>query len=97
MLTVQESAHDWQVPGNSLSHRRGGGTSMSSLSGTEREKYYVQPVCSPSKSQLMTGKYQVSFCRTEGGGGRTTMSSLGHTGVRASMSSPCARHPGVSS
>ena len=52
VLVVQESAHDWQVPGESVSYRRGGRTSMSSLSGT---------------------------------GGRTTMSS------------PCARRPGVSS
>ena len=39
------------------------------MSGVRLENYYVQPVCSPSRSQLMTGKYQVSLCRTRGGGG----------------------------
>ena len=65
------------------------------MSGVRLENYYVQPVCSPSRSQLMTGKYQVSLCGT--GGGRTSMSSLSGTGGRTTMSSPCARRPGVSS
>ena len=55
------------------------------MSGVRLENYYVQPVCSPSRSQLMTGKYQVSLYRTGRGGGRTTMCS------------PCAHRPGVSS
>ena len=32
VLAVQESAHDWQVPGESFSYRVGERTSMSSLS-----------------------------------------------------------------
>lgn len=28
--------------------------------GVKLENYYVQPVCSPTRSQLMTGRYQVS-------------------------------------
>ncbi|VDI77591.1 Hypothetical predicted protein [Mytilus galloprovincialis] len=27
--------------------------------GVKLENYYVQPICSPSRSQLMTGRYQV--------------------------------------
>uniref|UniRef100_A0A3P9KWF4 Si:dkey-174i8.1 n=1 Tax=Oryzias latipes TaxID=8090 RepID=A0A3P9KWF4_ORYLA len=27
--------------------------------GVKLEKYYVQPICSPSRSQLMTGRYQI--------------------------------------
>lgn len=29
--------------------------------GVRLENYYVQPICSPTRSQLMTGKYQVSW------------------------------------
>ena len=28
--------------------------------GVKLENYYVQPICSPTRSQLMTGRYQVS-------------------------------------
>ena len=28
--------------------------------GVKLENYYVQPICSPSREQLMTGRYQVS-------------------------------------
>lgn len=28
-------------------------------SGAKLENYYVQPICSPTRSQLMTGRYQV--------------------------------------
>lgn len=31
--------------------------------GVKLENYYVQPVCSPTRSQLMTGRYQVSVVR----------------------------------
>lgn len=27
--------------------------------GVKLENYYVQPICSPTRSQLMTGRYQV--------------------------------------
>lgn len=30
-----------------------------SAGGVRLENYYVQPLCSPSRSQLMTGRYQV--------------------------------------
>ena len=29
--------------------------------GVRLENYYVQPICSPTRSQLMSGKYQVSI------------------------------------
>ena len=29
--------------------------------GVKLENYYVQPICSPTRSQLMTGRYQVSI------------------------------------
>ena len=29
--------------------------------GVKLENYYVQPVCSPSRSQLLSGRYQVSM------------------------------------
>lgn len=29
--------------------------------GVKLENYYVQPICSPSREQLMTGRYQVGF------------------------------------
>lgn len=29
--------------------------------GVKLENYYVQPICSPSRSQLMTGRYQVRW------------------------------------
>lgn len=39
-----------------------------SAGGVRLENYYVQPLCSPSRNQLMTGRYQVkfstSFCTT---------------------------------
>ena len=28
--------------------------------GLKLENYYVQPICTPTRSQLMTGRYQVS-------------------------------------
>ncbi len=28
-------------------------------SGLKLEQYYVQPICTPSRAQLMTGRYQV--------------------------------------
>lgn len=28
--------------------------------GVKLENYYVQPICSPTRSQLMTGRYQVN-------------------------------------
>ncbi len=28
--------------------------------GVKLENYYVQPICTPSRSQLMTGRYQVT-------------------------------------
>lgn len=52
-----------------------------SASGVRLENYYVQPLCTPSRNQLMTGRYQVShflllsFCMSSvlnlgcGGGG----------------------------
>uniref|UniRef100_A0A3B4WF80 Sulfatase N-terminal domain-containing protein n=1 Tax=Seriola lalandi dorsalis TaxID=1841481 RepID=A0A3B4WF80_SERLL len=30
-----------------------------SASGVRLENYYVQPLCTPSRNQLMTGRYQV--------------------------------------
>ena len=30
-----------------------------SAGGVRLENYYVQPICTPSRSQLMTGRYQV--------------------------------------
>lgn len=31
--------------------------------GVKLENYYVQPICTPTRSQLMSGRYQVSkFC-----------------------------------
>ena len=32
--------------------------------GVKLENYYIQPICSPSRSQLMSGRYQVTigFC-----------------------------------
>ena len=90
VLAVQESAHDWQVPGKSLSYRRGGGrTSMSSLSGTGGE------LLCPGVSSWLASTRWVSI--EQGGGEGDTMSSLSGTGGRTSMSRPCARHPGVSS
>ena len=29
--------------------------------GVKLENYYVQPICTPSRSQLMSGRYQVMF------------------------------------
>lgn len=29
--------------------------------GVKLENYYVQPICSPTRSQLLSGKYQVSY------------------------------------
>ena len=29
--------------------------------GVRLENYYVQPICSPTRTQLMSGKYQVSL------------------------------------
>ncbi|KAG7248318.1 hypothetical protein CRUP_015211, partial [Coryphaenoides rupestris] len=29
-----------------------------SAGGVRLEKYYVQPICTPSRNQLMTGRYQ---------------------------------------
>ena len=29
--------------------------------GVKLESYYVQPVCTPTRSQLMTGRYQVNI------------------------------------
>ena len=29
--------------------------------GVKLENYYVQPICSPTRSQLMSGRYQVRF------------------------------------
>lgn len=31
-----------------------------SAAGVRLENYYVQPLCTPSRNQLMTGRYQVS-------------------------------------
>ena len=90
VLAVQESAHDWQVPGESVSYREGGGGGELLCAArvlTVQESahdWQGGSTSSPSRSQLMIGKYQVSLYRT-GGGGRTTMSS------------PCAHRPGVSS
>lgn len=30
-------------------------------SGVQLDNYYVQPICTPSRNQLMTGKYQVGI------------------------------------
>lgn len=30
-------------------------------SGVKLENYYVQPICTPTRSQLMSGRYQVNF------------------------------------
>jgi len=30
--------------------------------GIKLNNYYIQPICTPSRSQLMSGKYQVSRC-----------------------------------
>ena len=30
--------------------------------GVKLENYYVQPLCTPSRSQLLSGRYQVSEC-----------------------------------
>ena len=29
--------------------------------GVKLERYYVQPICSPTRSQLLSGRYQVSL------------------------------------
>ncbi len=29
--------------------------------GVKLENYYVQPICTPSRSQLLTGRYQVKY------------------------------------
>ena len=29
--------------------------------GVKLDSYYVQPICSPTRSQLLTGRYQVGF------------------------------------
>ena len=31
--------------------------------GVKLDNYYVQPICTPSRSQLLSGKYQVSIAR----------------------------------
>jgi hypothetical protein len=31
------------------------------MSGLRLENYYVQPICTPTRSQLLTGRYQVSL------------------------------------
>ena len=31
------------------------------VDGVKLENYYVQPICSPTRSQLMSGRYQVRF------------------------------------
>ena len=31
------------------------------MSGVRLENYYVQPVCTPTRGQLLTGRYQVAF------------------------------------
>lgn len=33
------------------------------LSGVRLENYYVQPVCTPTRSQLLTGRYQVRILK----------------------------------
>lgn len=30
--------------------------------GVRLENYYVQPICTPSRSQLITGRYAPAFC-----------------------------------
>ena len=68
VLAIQESAHDWQVPGESMLYRGRGRKLQCPVSVVQGgENYYVQSVCSLSRSQLMTGKYQVSLYRTGGG------------------------------
>lgn len=32
-----------------------------SAGGVRLENYYVQPLCTPSRNQLMTGRYQVKY------------------------------------
>lgn len=32
--------------------------------GVRLENYYVQPICTPSRSQLMTGRWGPRFCST---------------------------------
>lgn len=34
-----------------------------SAAGVRLENYYVQPICTPSRNQLMTGRYQVRGTR----------------------------------
>jgi arylsulfatase A-like enzyme len=34
--------------------------------GIKLENYYVQPICSPTRSQLMSGRYQVFIASTTG-------------------------------
>lgn len=34
------------------------------LSGVRLENYYVQPICTPTRSQLLSGRYQVNYLQT---------------------------------
>lgn len=49
----------WYDVGYHLSEVRTPNLDKLSAGGVRLENYYVQPLCTPSRNQLMTGRYQV--------------------------------------
>lgn len=49
----------WYDVGYHLSEIRTPNLDKLSAGGVRLENYYVQPLCTPSRNQLMTGRYQV--------------------------------------